>query len=67
MFSWGGDATAFSNDTIYPAGRTQIVPSLFRIQRSHGILLANLVDTGEAEMYMYAYYLLMHINCNMLI
>lgn len=47
VHGYGGDATPFANTTRYPAGRADFVPSLFRVQRSSNVRLANVVDTGR--------------------
>ena len=47
VHSFGGDATAFANTTLYPPGRAQFMPSLLRVQRSSRVRLANMVDVGR--------------------
>lgn len=44
---YGGDATPFANSTRYPEGRAQFMPTLFRVQRSTNVRLANLLDSGR--------------------
>lgn len=47
VHGFGGDASAFPNTTQYPTGRAQFRPSLFRVQRSRNVRLANLIDNGR--------------------
>eukprot|EP00041_Stephanoeca_diplocostata_P039365 m.1618360 g.1618360 ORF g.1618360 m.1618360 type:complete len:865 (-) comp25377_c0_seq9:4607-7201(-) len=47
IHGYGGNAAAFANSTRYESGRAQFMPSLFRVQRSTRVLMANLVDSGR--------------------
>lgn len=54
LHGYGGNASPFSNHTRYhagfpggPEGYAQYLPSLFRIQRSTRVRLANIIDAGR--------------------
>eukprot|EP00035_Acanthoeca_spectabilis_P001559 m.81023 g.81023 ORF g.81023 m.81023 type:complete len:1212 (-) comp10967_c0_seq1:393-4028(-) len=44
LVSGAGGVGCVGNDTVWPAGFAPIFPTLYRIQRSTGVLLANLMD-----------------------
>jgi hypothetical protein len=46
VYGYGGDATAFPLDCTYPAGYSQVTPTLFRVDDSTDVRLANLHDRG---------------------